>query len=66
MRDNTFLKRLAVRSNNLDGQSMICFMINHEQISLRSIDFSDNQIRFSLLFVLLNYLKNGPLTSIKG
>jgi hypothetical protein len=30
LRDNTMLKKLIVTANELDGESIICFMINHE------------------------------------
>jgi hypothetical protein len=45
LRDNTMLKKLIVANTSLDGEAIICYMINHEQLSIEYLDISWNQIR---------------------
>lgn len=60
------LKKLVVANTGLDGESIICYMINHEQLSVEYLDISWNSIRYSLMFVMMNYLKHGCLRVLRA
>lgn len=65
LRDNKMLKKLIVANNDLDGEAIICYMINHEQVYFEYLDISWNSIRQQLIFVLLNFIKSGCLKCLR-
>ncbi|CAD8088015.1 unnamed protein product [Paramecium primaurelia] len=61
LRDNKMLKKFIVANNHLDGESIITYMINHEQVYFEHLDVSYNFIRYALIFFLLKFIKSGCL-----
>ncbi|CAK95188.1 unnamed protein product (macronuclear) [Paramecium tetraurelia] len=61
LRDNKMLKKFIVANNNLDGEAIITYMINHEQVQFEHLDVSYNKIRYALIFFLLKFIKSGCL-----
>ncbi|CAD8184782.1 unnamed protein product [Paramecium octaurelia] len=61
LRDNKMLKKFIVANNNLDGEAIITYMINHEQVQFEHLDVSYNNIRYALIFFLLKFIKSGCL-----
>lgn len=48
----------------LDGQSILTTIVNHDRIPLSYLDLSNNHIRYSLVYVLLNRIKYGELKTL--
>ncbi|CAD8108806.1 unnamed protein product [Paramecium sonneborni] len=65
LRDNKMLKKFNVANNNLDGEAIITYMINHEQVYFEQLDVSYNFIRYTLIFFLLKYIKSGCLRCLR-
>ncbi|CAK84495.1 unnamed protein product (macronuclear) [Paramecium tetraurelia] len=65
LRDNKMLKKFIVANNNLDGEAIITYMINHEQVYFEHLDVSYNFIRYALIFFLLKFIKSGCLRCLR-
>ncbi|EGR27400.1 leucine rich repeat protein [Ichthyophthirius multifiliis] len=65
LRDNKTLQKLSIAYNNLDGESIICMIVNHDALSIQYLDITGNAIHYSIVFVLLKLMNNCKLRVIK-
>ncbi|EGR32805.1 leucine rich repeat protein [Ichthyophthirius multifiliis] len=65
LRDNLNLNSLSIAYNNLDGESIICIIVNHDALSLEHLDITGNRIHYSIVFIFLKLMNNCRLKSIR-
>lgn len=64
LRENNSLKRLSIAYNFLDGESVICMIVNYDSIQLEELDISGNKIHYSIVFVFLKEMKHCKLRKL--
>jgi hypothetical protein len=65
LRDNVTLQSLSMAYNNLDGESIICIIVNHDSLSIEHLDITGNTIHYSIIFIFLKLMNNCKLKSIR-
>ncbi|KAL4467075.1 hypothetical protein ABPG72_019285 [Tetrahymena utriculariae] len=64
LRDNQTLKHLSFAYNQLDGESVICMIVNYDALQLEHLDITGNQIHYSIVFVFLKLMKQCKLKKL--
>ncbi|CAD8123959.1 unnamed protein product [Paramecium sonneborni] len=62
--ENTSLISLSVSKNQINGEGILVYIFNHEQIRLQYLDISHNQLRYDLVYALISMMKESRLKSL--
>ncbi|CAD8094927.1 unnamed protein product [Paramecium primaurelia] len=62
--ENFSLISLSVSKNQIDGEGILVYVFNHEQIRLQYLDVSLNQLRYDIVYTLISMMKESKLKTL--
>ncbi|CAD8108981.1 unnamed protein product [Paramecium primaurelia] len=62
--ENKSLQNLSVANNNINGEGILVYIFNHEQLNLQYLDLSHNYLRYDLVYALISMMKECKLRTL--
>ncbi|CAD8198342.1 unnamed protein product [Paramecium pentaurelia] len=62
--ENKSLTNLSVANNKINGEGILVYIFNHEQLNLQYLDLSHNYLRYDLVYALISMMKECKLKTL--
>lgn len=62
--ENKSLTNLSVANNKINGEGILVYIFNHEQLILEYLDLSLNYLRYDLVYALISMMKECRLRTL--